>query len=447
VAVKLRILDDLHPEDGAMLQALYSRSAESVDTHLEKVKEAGSARFCQRFLVNYGHKSIADCGSTTMFIEDVSMLAAKAIQDWPLYSGQETSSRYIDFAARPCIDPLQHPEILARWIDFYTDARTATLAHVRETHPRRDGEKEDAYEGAVQARTFDILRGFLPAGVTTQLSWHTNLRQAGDHLVGLTKHPLAEVRAIGEGLRVQLAEKYASSGFSIDLAGVSGESNKDVTRAEARRTWEQRVADTCSYFDLEGVSETSMVSTINTLALTDPSDKLTEIVQTRPRGCVLPHVFSSYGEVSFTFLLDFGSFRDIQRHRNGVITMPILTIEHGFEPWYGNQLPPSIRDTAWQLIRAQFHAIDALDARPEDRQYYIPLGARMACHTMWHLPAAVYVLELRSGKHIHPTLRTRIHEMIRLFRSRHPTIPLHTDNDPDDWTVRRGTQTITEKKS
>src|SRR5262245_27953558 len=100
---KIRLVDDLTPEDVAMLQALYSRSAESVDVHLEKVKETGSGRFMESYYVGYTHKSIADCGSTTVFIEGVSMLAAKAIQDWPLYSGQETSTRFIDFSKQPLL--------------------------------------------------------------------------------------------------------------------------------------------------------------------------------------------------------------------------------------------------------------------------------------------------------------------------------------------------------
>src|SRR3990172_488793 len=98
--MKIRIVDDLNPEDVAMLQALYSRSAESVDVHLEKVKQSGSGKFMASYYVGYGHKSIADTGSTTLFIEDVSLLAAKAVQDWPLYNGQETSTRYIDMSRR-----------------------------------------------------------------------------------------------------------------------------------------------------------------------------------------------------------------------------------------------------------------------------------------------------------------------------------------------------------
>ena len=89
------------PEAEAMLQALHSRSTGGLSSHLKKLQEKGPTNFMQNFYVGYGHKSIGDCGTTTLFIEGVSMLVAKAIQDWPLYSGQESSTRYIDFSQQP----------------------------------------------------------------------------------------------------------------------------------------------------------------------------------------------------------------------------------------------------------------------------------------------------------------------------------------------------------
>ena len=75
------------------------------------------------FYVGYGHKSIGDCGTITLFIEGISMLAAKAIQDWPLYSGQEASTRYVDFSTQAFIDPVatkDSQEILEAWRSFYS---------------------------------------------------------------------------------------------------------------------------------------------------------------------------------------------------------------------------------------------------------------------------------------------------------------------------------------
>src|SRR4030042_2909620 len=120
---KIFVYDEFGPQDIAMMQALYSRSPMSVKDHVEKVKQAGSGKFMEQFYVGYGHASIADCGSTTLFAEKVSMLADKAIQDWPLYSGQETSTRYIDMSKQPMVDPMGtsvSKKIHERWMDFYT---------------------------------------------------------------------------------------------------------------------------------------------------------------------------------------------------------------------------------------------------------------------------------------------------------------------------------------
>ncbi len=260
---KLLLVDDLRPEDIAMIQALYSRSAESAEKHINTIyaarreavidvlhgmkmaresygrlsdddsttydsviddlmtlmsgggASAKAAAFASRFYVGYNHKSIGDGASTTLFIENVSLLAAKAIQDNPLYNGQETSTRFINMAAQRIVDPvgtLASKAIHDRWMAFYTSAQGPTAAEVQKRYPRQEGEAEAAYVGAVTARVFDILRAFLPAGICTQLSWHTNLRQAGDNLTRLHNHPAAEMRVIGQSLSAMLREQYPSSG-------------------------------------------------------------------------------------------------------------------------------------------------------------------------------------------------------------------------------------------
>ena len=212
--MKIFIYDEFNPEDTAMMQALYSRSAESVTVHADKVKQSGSGKFMEKYYVGYGHASIADCGSTTIFIEGVSMLVAKAVQDWPLYSGQETSSRYIDMSRQAIIDPVgtsMSRATLDKWMAFYTGSQAAVGEHLRVKYPRRKDEDEAVYEQAIKARTFDILRGFLPAGVTTQLSWHTNLRQAHDKLAFLHHWPLPEVRAVADGIHNLLRARYGHS--------------------------------------------------------------------------------------------------------------------------------------------------------------------------------------------------------------------------------------------
>lgn len=441
---KLMVEDGLPPEDLAMLQALYSRSAESAEVHLEKVAKNGSGKFMQSFYVGYSHKSIADCGSTTMFIEGVSTLAAKAVQDWPLYCGQETSTRYIDMANQRIEDPAgteASKALLDRWMAFYKKSHEPLLALLKQKYPPTENDQKDkksleTYERALNARSFDIRRAFLPAGVTTQLSWHTNLRQAGDHLTHLANHPSAEIRGIGEGLRKVLHDQYPSSGLNESLPSITGVKKTDGQ--EAREAWERKLAATCTYLPTDGPDFCSVVDE-HELA------KFQELISTRPRGVVLPHFLSGLGQLTWRFLLDFGSFRDIQRHRNGVCRMPLLTTENGFETWYLDQLPDDVRAEAEALIEEQTASIATVSDDPVVRQYYTALGYRMPCQVTYALPAAVYVLEIRSAKTVHPTLRRVIHKMVEDFRGLYPNIPLHADMDQDDWDVRRGNQTILQK--
>lgn len=428
---KVFVYDEFNPEDTAMMQALYSRSSASVTDHVKKVRASGSGKFMERFYVGYGHASIADCGSTTLFIEGVSMLLAKAIEDWPLFSGQETSSRYIDFSKQPMIDPLKtagSKMILNKWLNFYIKSQPAVEAHLREKFSKKPGEDEAVYNRAIKARSFDILRGFLPAGITTQLSWHTNLRQAHDKLVLLRHHPLKEIRLTAEEILSKLKDKYPSS-FS----------HQKYTDQERYR---QFLADKYFYFVNKGFKKDFVARTnIDKKALAEYQP----LIKKRPIKTGLPHFLAELGNVTFDFLLDFGSFRDIQRHRNGVCRMPLLTTQFGFNEWYLEQLPDKIRREALKLIKEQVSAIKKLKATPEEKQYYIAMGFNVTCRVSYGLPAVLYVIELRSGVMVHPTLRLVAHKMYHSLSKMFPGLTVYPDLGQDDWDVRRGLQDIKEK--
>lgn len=428
---KIFLFDEFAPEDVAMMQALYSRSSESVVKHAEKVRASGSGKFMERFYVGYGHQSIADCGSTTLFIEGVSMLCDKAIQDWPLYAGQEVSTRYINMSRQPICDPLKNKasqRIMQRWMDFYVSSGPILEKHLRGKYPRKENEDEKVYNKAIQARTFDILRSFLPAGMTTQLSWHTNLRQAWDKIATLRHHPLREVREVADGLWRELKKKYPNS-FSHKLY-------------EKQEEYRSILLKEHTYFNPPRFGKRfTCSSTLKPSVLTP----YRQILKGRPIKTNLPFFMRSLGTFTFDFLLDFGSFRDLQRHRASIYQMPLLTTKYGFEVWYLNQLPEALRKRAEKLIEQQARAIAALKISEEERQYFIAMGFRVACRFTFDLPALVYFIELRSGKLVHPTLRPIAHQMHGVLQKLVPIVQLHTDLDLDDWDIRRGLQDIVKK--
>lgn len=420
----------INPESEAMIQALHSRSTGGVKSHLETLSKKGPENFMANFYVGYGHKSIGDCGSLTLFIEGVSMLAAKAIQDWALYSGQESSTRYIDFSQQLFIDPVNTEDsknILENWRQFYLNSRAQVEEHLKKQFPIAAGEEEKIYNKAISARAFDILRGFLPAGASTNLAWHSNMRQVADKLMLLRHHPLTEVREIAQKLEEVLQEKYPSS-FSHQLFDTTENYNEQWMNEDY-------------YFTHENFPETKILH--HNLDL-DFLKKYQKVLSARPMKTELPKFLAQAGTVQFGFMLDFGSFRDIQRHRAVIQRMPLVTLEHGFNKFYLESLPDTLRQAAESLINYQEQAIKKLNLEPKIAQYYTAMGYNLPNMISGDLPALVYLIELRSTRFVHPTLQLRAIEMARILEKEFGAygLKLHLDQEPGRFDIKRGEHDI-----
>lgn len=432
---EVTILDDLPPEDGAMLQALYSRSPARVKDHLSRLKDPGaSGGFMSRYYVGYGHQSIGDCGTTTIFIEGVPLIVAKAIQDWPLYSGQEASTRYMDFSKVPFHNPLGSEagrQVQEEWRKFYMAAKEPLLAQLRAEHPpQRPHTSQGSYERALSALAFDILRGFLPAGAHTNLSWHTNLRQAQDHLEELRVHPDAQVARTAAEVLGALTSRYPHS-FKGPREG---------RQEYLRDAWDGALLPPTSPY-MEGVYVSASGLALSLL------HQHQQILRSRPKGALIPrHVAAGFNFHS-RIHIDYGSWRDLQRHRAGHISTPLLTDQLGFHPWYLGQLGGDLYQRAEELLETQRERIRNLTEDPVPRQYYLPLGSVVEGTITQDLRAMVYRVELRSGRTVHPTLRAVALEEARWLQHYIPWLPLHVDWTPvgEEWTERRGKQTILDK--
>jgi thymidylate synthase ThyX len=435
--IEVTVLDTgavITPEAAAMLQALHSRSTGGLVEHLESLKKTGSDKFMESFYVGYGHKSIGDCGNTILFIEGVSMLAAKAIQDWKLYSGQEASTRYIDFREQKFMNPLgtqEGIEILENWREFYVNSMESVVRSLKERYPIQNNEKESVYNKAIAARAFDILRGFLPAGATTNLAWSTNLRQAADKLALLRHHPLGEVRDVASAVQEALSTAHPNS-FGYKLY-------EDIENYN--REWMQNnyyySNPKCPDFKLKrnGVYKRQL-------------KEYKEVLSSRPNAHTeLPPHIAEVGDMQFEFTLDFGSYRDIQRHRAVSQRMPLLTTELGFEDWYLNELPDDVRGEAEKLLTQQEAAIDKLDTTPEIAQYYIAMGYKTANRLTGDLKALTYFVELRNTRFVHPTLRKRALQMAKVLEQKFAKygLKIYLDDEPDRFDIKRGEHDIISK--
>lgn len=455
-----------NPEDNAMLQALYSRSADSVLKHLERLKEVGSGKFMEQYYVGYGHNSIADCGFITIYFEGISMLAAKAIEDNPLFNGQESSSRYIDWSEQPFFNPYANDEnvevaeaaeiLLDDIRKFYVSSIEPVKAHLRSNFPATETTDQKVYEKTITAKTFDIMRGFLPCGAATNVAWTTSLRKAREHLDLLKMHPLAEVRRMASNAYIQLAEKYPSS-FPVVLK------EEDTGMAVYNYSYfnfysERPIRYDANYFIREVDEPDVYVMDGEMGALEKRPARTTfhkhEVVARLRR-------FDVFSEI------DFGSFRDLQRHRGGYCSMPLVDNTSGFHQWYYDQLPDAVKAEANNLmekisaflvatvpednpLRTEEESMKAAAANYSAKlknQYVLPMGTIVPTVLSYDLPQMAYVMELRTGQTVHPTLRKFFHDVFEGIDKMDGSYAknLYPNLAPDEFSLKRGTQDIEKK--
>jgi thymidylate synthase ThyX len=434
---KIVVLDSgavLTAEMTAMLQALHSRSTDGIHGHLKVLAQRGADKFMSTYYVQYGHKSIGDCGVGIVFIEGISMLAAKAIQDSKLYNGQEASTRYIDFANQAFLNPLGTAvgtAINEEYRRFYLKAVKEMTEQLPHRYPMGAGEKEGFYNKAIAARAFDITRGFLPAGASTNIAWTTTLRQFDDRIMQLSHHPLAEVREIAQKLNEAMLTVYPSS-FKEDT-------QERREKYSATHTYTALAAQQYYYHDPKCPALELVRDGIDTPALQDPN--LRPLFTDRPVQTELPKWLGAYGEAAFAFQLDFGSFRDIQRHRAVTQRMPLLTADIGFNDWYLDELTPELRSEAQELIERLTKAAAELTDDVALRQYYLPMGLNISNYLSGDLPSLVYLIELRATSLVHPTLAVQAAKMSGLLTEKYGKslgLKIHLSSEPGRFDVKRG---------
>jgi thymidylate synthase ThyX len=437
------LVDQMDAEDSAMTQALYSRSNKSVLEHLDQIKRTGSSKFMDKFYVGYGHKSIGDCGDIDLYFEGVSCFVAKAIQDSPLYRGQECSTRYLDFSEGRAYnpDPLNSKaiRIIANWFNLYNDLMEPQVDYVMSSFPPpEDDSKAEQWGRACRAKSFDVLRGFLPAGVLTNLSWSTDLRQCADRLELLRHHPLLEVQEIARTTLDMLRGTFPSSfTFRPDR-----DKSKYLDKHGRRFHY---------FVDRGPAHEPSISIRRDDVDYHAMDMQFGGLILDRPKGAPLPKELEHYGQVVFDVSMDFGSFRDIQRQRKSIIPIAFVNAYSGFEPWYLDNLNPAKKMMASNMIelqnnliydyrigRGKYHDLDSL-------QYLMPMGTLCKTRITCTIPQLVYIIELRSSQSVHPTVRKLAHFMARYLDKVIPSLKFKVDMQPDGWSLARGNQTILEK--
>lgn len=439
----------------AVLGALYSRSLKSVEEQIVIATQDKSEAFINKHVIGYNHDSVLDPTQTSLFLEGVSMFVAKAIQDDPKYKGIECSTRYIDFSTQRFHNPYcirtdhLNREAAERWFArlraFYVYAMPIQIEYNRSRFPLEEGQSATVYSAAIRAKAFDVLRAFLPGGATTNLSWVGDLRTISQRLQEMRFHPLPEVSDLAYTLVESLRQRYPASikreRMTLDQINFLSDHAEQffyLTPAEACHGTDAYNIDYADDFNVIY----DRTESIRSAAYTH------DFLEKRPKGGVIPRMPSHPG-VRHEYTMDFGSFRDMQRHRNCVQKIPLLSTKLGFETWYMENLAPALRQEAEILLYDFESMIDvSTPSLKKDRfklQYLIPMGYRVPNVIHASIPQTVYMAELRSSRFVHPTARRAGLHMANFLERHYSFIKIYPDHTQSDWDIRRGTHDITSK--
>jgi thymidylate synthase ThyX len=202
---------ELSPETIAVTFAKTSRSPGSFREIAAELNEESSAKFHERWVVGYGHASVAEHAILHIAIENVSRLAVECIESNRLASYTEKSTRYQKWAVDNYFIPPEldnHPlrETFIRTCKLLFDAYAQSLVPMRRMvenqNPRRENELEEAYDRRIRSQYVDSCRFLLPAASLANLGMTANARVLEHAISKMLSHPLAEVREIGDEIKL-----------------------------------------------------------------------------------------------------------------------------------------------------------------------------------------------------------------------------------------------------
>lgn len=397
--------------------------------------------FYDRILDGYGDDSIGELGGAHLAIENISMIGAKIIEDSRIGgSPLEKSTRYVPFDVKKNgLYPYWRDPVIAKTplATDYTDTCDQLFAtyssllpplieHLQKKVPRLKSSSERAHAAALRARAFDAVRGLLPAATLTNVGLFGNGRFFEALLQKLRLHPLDEMQQLGQRGFDQLSDLIPSF-----IRRAAADHTHLLTRGAFEKGVEQqlrafahKVASLASHAvpilgprsELIDCDQNAPVKVAAALIYPYSNLPLVELenqMAKRSDG-ELQKLFGSLCQgrknrrhkgpralerANFTFDLtaDFGSYRDLQRHRTLTQERQLLTCDLGYSMPFDLIESGLTKPYKEAMERAQctFQALRSIDEKVA--QYCVPMGYQMRWYFHINLRALQWLCELRSA--------------------------------------------------
>jgi len=447
---ELLLKEFIEDENTSFQEIVGKTDGTSLDEQILAIQKA--QKFYDRILDGFGDDSIGELGGAHLALENISILAAKVVEDCRIGgSPLEKSTRYIYFDKKVNgkYQFYQEPVLMTSafrslyndtcnlLFDTYSNLIPPLMERIEKSIPREEHISKTAYTTALRAKVLDCLRGLLPASTFTNLGIFGNGRFFENLIRRLSTNNLAELQEIGKETFNELSKVIPSfirrtdpsskyqQGYThfmdqmktdiklmseIHASHVVGEKDIGVALIGYDPEVIPKVAGAilfenskASLFGLQeycrSLPEEDVARILDAAALARESRR-----HKSPRAL-------EHATFTFEIVADFGVYRDLQRHRILTQEKQNLTCDYGYF------LPNEIIDTEMekQYIHAMESAKKAYDTiseqLPEEAQYVVPMAYNLRWYFHVNLRTLQWLCELRSSPAGHPTYRLIAQEM------------------------------------
>jgi thymidylate synthase ThyX len=446
----------LSPETIAVAFAKTSRSPESFRHIAAELSDEKSAQFHEKWVVGYGHASVAEHAVLHIAFENVSRLAIESIESNRLASYTEKSTRYQkwgldDFTVPP--ELIAHPlhdefvDTVRFLFKTYADSLDPVRSLILERFPRRENEKDEAWDRRIRSKYVDVCRFILPAASLANVGMTANARVLENMIRKMLSHELAEVREIGMKVKEVAKSETPTLVKYADAVPYLVETIKEIGELKSREL-ETENGEWCNLIDYDADGERKVLAAalyrfgemayadalayIHTLNVSQ-LEKLAESLLARLGKFDIPLRELEYCTYAFDLVMDQGAYAEFKRHRMMTQTpqklttrlgyaTPRLITEAGFESNY-----ESAMESASQMFEKLYQF------SPNVAQYIVPNGFNRRVLAQFNLREAFAFCQLRSAANAHFSIRRVAQRMYEEMTGVHPFLTKYMKLHDETW--------------
>jgi thymidylate synthase ThyX len=453
---------DLSPETIAVAFAKTSRSPESFREIAQGLTDEKSAQFHEKWVVGYGHASVAEHAVLHIAFENVSRLAIESIESNRLASYTEKSTRYQKWGGDDFFIPSElngHPlrEEYVTACRLLFDTYAASLEPVRSLvmarAQRKEAESDEAFDRRVRSKYVDTCRFLLPAASLANVGMTANARVLENMIRKMLSHELAEVREIGEQVKTVARNEVPTLVKYAEAVPYIMETVKDFAPLRllpiSRKVGgEKEGSEWCTLIDYDKDGENKVLAAalyrfghgtfagvlehVRSLAQAERL-QLAEAVLGRLGEHDIPLRELEYATYTFDLVMDQGAYAEFKRHRMMTQTPQRLTIRLGFavprlitEAGFGREY-----EAAMNAAAAAYEKLSEFS--PQVAQYIVPNGFNRRVLAQFNLREAYAFCQLRSARNAHFSIRRMAERVYEELVRVHPLLTKYMHLPEETW--------------